>query len=186
MFEATKKVDPNNLKVDYKDFYSLSRMLKNELDIIDNNNKILAVVLIYLCLNIAEKNNMSVNRLLTGVDGETIHWPQKNKGLLDGRISIFEMGKEPDVYYPVIIEDCMLGKIKDPTYGATSFFNVLEEDCPEYYRNMWGVGEFDQLKTGLLFWPYELDPIPFLKARAEGKLSEEEEFCWLNMKKLYW
>lgn len=164
------------------DRLSLSRVLFNELGELNTTNFQTAIVLIHLCINIATHNKMTVTKLLTGTDKPYI-WPPKLKLLRDGRISILNTEKPPEVIYSQLIEDCYMGKLHDPTYGALSFYNRIEEDNSDFYRRLWGI--YGDALPELEYWPYAIDPIPFLDSRSKGYITEQEEKYWQKLKRKY-
>lgn len=138
-----------------------------------------AVALIYALLNLSEKINISLPRLLTGFDAPSEScFCTKHVMFTDGRVSLVSTLKPPEFDYSNLIKEIYTGTIRDPLYGDFQFFNYIEQDNPESHRARWGIGESDAIKTGIIYGKFCFCPTRFLKAKEEGRAEYNHLEHW--------
>ena len=138
-----------------------------------------ATALVYALSNLSEKSRIYLAKLLTGREEPTDKdFANKYRIFRDGRVALLGTLYPAREDNEILITSILNGITKDPLYGEWMFFNRLEEECPEYYRDLWDVGEEFAEKTGLIFGKFEFSPVGFFEARANGRALFEHVKNW--------
>lgn len=161
-----------------------NRIISNEIGILNTEDKKKeAIAFLYALINLSEQISISVAKLITNTNHPKLtDYGHRYRLFSTGRVALASTINPPIQENTKLIQAIFNGSIPDPLYGDWMFFNLLEEEYPQYYRSLWGIDTLSGIKTGIIYGKYEFSPIGFLKARSEGKVLPEHLDHWEKIK----